>query len=306
MKEWANTKEERMDHLSKAAKLNELYSTDSRIKDFILKFFKVRKGVRCVAFQYAPDKIFWRYRNPTTKGLGTLDNNNFQRRMDLATDAGVATFFYEYIFDEIVLMYPTKNFIYETDSKGQYILEDNGRTRVRILHNDRIIGSSITIDVDAPRNKLGYRINMLDRKYYEDFMYVKYRIEKALDNLGVKYNIVFSGNGIYFILKSIFLDEDEYTLQEFQETKWNLLVDIQPLTTSKNCPRPMIDLGDISWASYHKIPWTFHESRPRLTIPLSPGYIDWKWLNTVTDIGYVTDQNIINEILKQAEWKWIY
>lgn len=292
-----------MDHKTKAAKLNELYSTDSRIKDFILKFFNTRKGVRCVAFQYAPDKTFWRYFYPKAKKLGTLNEKNFQERMNLATEAGAATFFYEYIFDEIVLMYGTKNYIYETDDKGQYILDDSGRTIEKILHNDRIIGSTITIDVDAPRDKLGYRINMFNRKYYDDFMYAKYRIEKTLDNLGIKYNIVFSGNGIYFVLKSMFFDEKGYTLPEFRETRANLLNDIQPLM---GYLRPTIDLLDLGWANYHKIPWTFHETRPRFTIPLPSGYIDWKWLNTVTDIGYVTDQNIINEILEQSEWKWIY
>lgn len=305
-----------MDNIIKYQKILQLYKSDQRVVDFIINFFKVRRGVRCVAFQDKTIGTYYRYGHNNQKTLTTLTSDNFIQKQESAK--GLATFFYEYIFARIVMNANARHFTYKTDpDTGKYVIDKDGKLVIEIIHNDHIIGSSITLDIDAPRNIQGYKIDCLDKKYYEDFMYTKYKIERSLDTLNIQYNWMFSGNGFYCIIESMYFDEDNYeSLQIFRKTKRNLINDIQPLTNQFkklkidgrvkqiSIPpfRPIIDINDKGWANYHKIPFTFHERKPRMTIPLSKGYIERDWLKLVIDIAYTTEYDVVTDILNKCGW----
>jgi hypothetical protein len=295
-----------MNNIMKYQKLTELYRRDERVRDFILDFFKTRKGIRCVSFQDKTRGIHFRYGWNEQKALSGLDIENFWMRERNAN--GMAMFFYEYIFDPYVTDPQYNHWVYVKGSDGNVVTYSNGRKKIAILHDYYIIGSSIVFEIDAPQTKNGSgsgdKVDIFDPKYYPLFMWVKKRVEQELDRKGVIYNSLFSGNGIYIICESAFFNEiEDMNLVKFRETKHNMFEKIQPFGVRGN--NPSIDTRDIGWATYYKTPFTFHETRDRMVIPISRGYINKEWLDHVTNINteYVTSEANISDILKRCEWE---
>jgi hypothetical protein len=305
-----------MNNFDKYKLITELYRRDERVKNFILSFFKTRRGVRCSCFQDKSRGVHYRYFYNEQKALGKLTFDNFWDRVGNAK--GMAIFFYEYIFDEWATDPGVNHWEYVIDDNGDIVVDNKGKPKVRIFHNDSIIGSSIVFEIDAPsvpsvdkddrveEMKNSGKIDFFDSRYYEEFMWVKARVEQKLDMLGAKYNCLFSGNGIYIIVETAYFDEIEnMNLYKMRKTKQNMFSQIQPFPPDSNKKgHPVIDLRDIGWALYFKVPFSFHETRDRMVIPISKGYINREWLDRVTDMNYeyaMTKENI-DDILGKCGW----
>lgn len=294
-----------MNNLDKWKKMTDLYRKDERVRDFILNFFQTRKGIRCACFQDGTRGIYWRFGWNEQKALTGIDIENFWRRIGAAK--GLAIFFYTYIFDDIVTDPGIYHWEYEKNNKGEYILKADGSKKVIILHDYDVIGGNIAFDIDIPHIKGVNRKNdFFNKKWYEEIMWVKCRVEQIFDRMGVKYNCIFSGNGIYLVTESTFFDELksqglDMDLSKFKRTSVNMREKMQPFPGGGH---PVIDLRDIGWATYLKIPWTFHESRNRMSIPISKGYIYRNWLQTVTNLNekYTLSKANIDDILERCKW----
>lgn len=314
-----------MNNIVKYQKLTELYRRDDRVRDFIIDFFKTKKdkndkvSVRCVSFQDKVRGLHYRYGWNEQKALVGLDIENFWKRVGSAK--GMAMFFYEYLFDPYVTDSEYNHWEYVRESDGNIVIDSNGKRKIRILHNYDIIGSSIVFEIDAPSDKengggsgySGNKIDIFDKKYYSLFMWTKKRVEQKLELLGARYNCLFSGNGIYIIIESAFFNEFEnMDLIKFRKIKQYMFEDIQPFVTKNmrgSGGHPIIDLRDIGWATYFKVPFTFHETRDRMVIPIGKGHIDREWLDHVTNFNgadeydIISDENI-SDILKNCEWEF--
>lgn len=274
----------------------QLYKSDQRVVDFITQFFKVRRGVRCVSFQNRLTKTFWRYGYHKQKALTTLTTDNFMQKQESAK--GLATFFYEPIFDPIVMNPGVVHYKYMTDTNtGKYIRDKKGKPKLEILHNQKVIGLSMIFEIDCPASKTGSKLNMFDTKMYDEVMELKLHVEKELDDVETEYGEIFSGNGFYFKTKIFYCDEEEMNYQELRDIRQDIIDDMQLFVNTEDKPYPVIDSRDLGWANYFKIPFTFHEIKDILTIPVQKGYIDREWLYNATNLNLdstLSKENITN------------
>jgi len=296
-----------MHNTQKYEKIMEIYRKDERVRNFILEFFKTRKGVRCISFQDKLRSAYWRYGWNEQKALTGLNIENFWNRIGDAK--GLTSFFYGYIFDDVVTNPNVYHWEYVKDDNGDILVDNHGKKKIKILHDYDIIGDSIVFEIDAPKAKKGHyniggKVDIFDKNYYSLFMWVKTKVEQELDRLGIKYNCLFSGNGIYIIIQSIYFEEHNIDLEKMRNIKQNMFEKVQPFVVNKKSSVPAIDIRDIGWALYFKSPFTFHEIADRMVIPVSKGYINREWLDNATDINskYVISSDNITDILKRCKW----
>lgn len=276
-------KETDMENLTKHTKMLNLYRNDDRVKEFILKFFNVRTGIRARAFQDKSKKLYYRYGWKGQENLVPLTGAYFFQQIE---NAKAAIFFYEYLFDDRV----TKRDIKKDEIVG---------------HNDKITGATFVFEIDMPRDEDNKKYDFFD--HFSKIMVVKRRVEIELKQRKIEYNCVFSGNGIYIIIESLYLkdvNKDVYWLRGLRRSYVKMLNRVTYVTK----PIPVVDDRELGWANYFKIPFTFHESRDRMTIPISKGYIDKEWLDKATNLSndYCMTKENITDIIQKSKWVKIW
>lgn len=306
-------------------KMVDFYMKDPDVKKFILDFFKLKNkekegkrggGVRSRTIHNMRDG--WApyiYGMPKEMGICFTDINktNFWFQMGMPG----TMHFREWIYDDIVKIC------------------DPGKTEGYEFEEYRI-GISLVLDIDAPTvivSETGYagygtsgaggvsvtekKVDFFDEIYFDDFNRAKILVEKEVEELGLDFNCMFSGNGVYLILESIYPKkiEELRTMGKIDEINnyWDVMYascikinifDINIILEEEGilC---RLDERWKAWSLYHKSPWTYHGKLDRLSIPIERGKMDRDWMNLNTDLNRL-DEIDTKEIIRKAKWKEIW
>lgn len=261
---------------------------NSKAHDFIKDYFNVKNGVRCIVGHikdiYLKNKspTYYKYENNNCRAMTIPDyhNKNYQALTEFWCIHSLM-----YIFNPIVLDW--------MDSLNH-----------KKIITDNIVGLNAVIEIDSPEepnSDKAKRTSFFD--YINEFNTTINHIDKKLENIGENYNIMFSGNGIYIILEGYY----ENNLRDYVLNFINLVDVMKEDEGLGNNLKVHVDNKSAPWNDYFKLPFTFHEKRPRISIPLPKGEIQKDWLDNVTSTNNVlNDYTIIDEIIKNCEWKKIW
>lgn len=260
---------------------------NSNAFDFINDFFDVQKGVRYVV-GHVENRVE-RNRQPTYR----LWKNETCKPIRFLP-----------VFDEndslLIDYYCNHTYIYTFKDHKDKCFPNIDRIK---MFEDYELGINAFLDLDMPEDPEGKnakRLNFFD--HIDEFNVVLSKIDKILKKNGEKYNLMFSGNGIYVLFQGYYEDN----LDEYVENMKNL---IDHLKESELGDKSKVHVCNTRapWNDYHKLPFTFHETRPRMSLPLKKGKLDGEWLNRVSNVNNVMkDYNIINEIIKKCRWEKLW
>lgn len=267
-----------------------LYENSSAY-NFIEKYFNIKNGVRCIATH--PESYFinnHQYRlnwegkvvNFSPKYYDSPVNSNYQKMRTLSKETLInsrCTHSFMFAFDKKLLnWYPKSHPTFPAES---------------------IIGINAVLDLDAP--KIGtYRKDIFDS--IDEFNIAINVLSKALDEIDQEYTQMFSGNGVYFILKGYY---KKNLIKRYSYNLINLIKNLQMYEFSDL--KVKLDNARVPWNDYFKIPFTIHEKKARISCPLPKGEIDAKWLKEHTDLNKIKENySLIDEIIKEANWKKIW
>jgi len=289
----------------------DFYKKNPEVVKFILDFFKLKKGKKGVRSRVVHNMregrvpiIYCQY------GLICFTDINRENLWRLTREVGTIHF-REWAYDEIVRK------VDRSKIEG-YEFEEHR------------MGVSVVLDIDAPTFITGNKEVKVDffgiengNDYFDDFQKAKRIIEKELDELGLEYNCLFSGNGIYLIIESDYpkkLDEllaDTYinkTMNTDEVSKINEFWDVEYVSKIRanivDINRILYENGVLcsidprwkAWSVYHKIPFTYHGSKDRLSIPICKGDMNKEWMDYVTNLDNLDKINV-SEIIKRANWR---
>lgn len=261
---------------------------------FIKEYFDVKDGVRCIVahpIEYIKNgkRIQYDY-DPY---------NNTQKMYTLYPEVLIkynCIHSFMYIFDKIVL-----EWIDQDDSLDLYrSAEYSGRAAA---------GINAILEIDSPYESLekgAKRLDIID--CIPELNSVINKIDKILEDRGEDYIILFSGNGIYIILEGYYprLDNNLGNLVTYKENFVNLF-DSLKLTELCSDLRIHIDNKSAPWNDYMKIPFTFHEKLPRISIPLPKEEIikeDLEYYSSVQNV--MNDYSLIDKIISKAKWEKLW
>lgn len=270
---------------------------------FIDLYFKVKKGVRCIAGHVENYKYPSYYKHNDTKDklkmmtLPDADNNTYWHLKHY-----YCIHSFQFIFDKRVLEWMNMFKINEKKEMGKVYIET-------II--DNIIGLCPVLDIDAPVDPLIFeqtgkeiKLNFFD--HIDSFNDAINIIHKTLEREDTRYNKLFTGNGLKIELESCYagINGDIDTVLDYAENFKNLF---QKLQDDKLGDKFKVHIcnSSIPWNDYFKCPFSFHEKMPRITLPLPKGDIDAKWLDRVSNVNNVMkDYNIIDEIIDKCDNDW--
>ncbi len=249
--------------------------------EFIKNYFNVKKGVRCIAGHYKEypkrGRCQYEYQNNKTRMI-TIPHIDTKKYTSLIDFNCVHSFMRT--FDKSVLEW--------MDIK----------TYLHFIRTSSV-GINAILEIDTPYISIEEKSPRVD--FFEctnDINNTINTIDKKLEEIGENYNMLFSGNGLYIILEGYY--EDNFL--EYKDNFINLFENLQK-DGFGNPLKIHIDNKLAPWNDYMKIPFTFHERKPRITVPLPKGDIDVEWLKRVSNINNImNDYSIISEIIKKANW----
>lgn len=260
---------------------------NSSAADFINRYFDVQKGVRYIVGHV--ENRSKRGRQPSYR----LYKNNRCKPIALPKAFGnKGSPFRDY--------YCNHAFIYTFNDHGDEWFDEKEK---KTLYTENILGMNQVIDLDMPDDPEGEksrRLNFFD--YINEFDGIISEVDKTLKKWDENYNLMFSGNGIYMLLQGCYEDN----LNDYIDNIINL-VDKLKETELGNESKVHICNSGAPWNDYMKIPFTFHETRPRMSVPLSKGKIDGEWLDRVSNVNNVMkDYSIVDEIIERCRWDKIW
>lgn len=262
------------------------FYVESSALGFIKDYFDVKNGVRCISahpIEYVKNGSRIQY----------IYGNNQQK---------MYTF-----YPEVLIKYNcVHSFMYIFDSK---VLEWVDQDKSLDLYRGAAIGINAILEIDSPYESLEKGAKRLDiMEFVPELNNTIYRICKILDDIGEEYNILFSGNGIYIILEGYYprLENNVENLGVYKQNFINLFQTLQE-TELGNDLKIHVDNKGAPWSDYMKIPFTFHEWLPRMSIPLPKGEVikeDLEYFSSVNNI--MNDYTIIDNIIKWAKWEKLW
>lgn len=264
---------------------------ESDVKQFIDNFFDVKKGVRCIA---GHEKDMYRLKHQPSYRIW---ENNQCRAITIHDPISKK-------YDALVDYWCNHTFMYTFDKS---ILDWNDGLNSIPMFRDNRIGLNAVIDLDSPDDpgsNYAKRLTFFD--YIDDFNNVINRIDKFLGDYTTDYNLQFSGNGIYINLEGYYGDD---ILEEdcARDMFINLLDNLREKQGLDNKLKVHVDNAGAPWNDFFKLPFTFHETKSRVSIPLPKGELDGEWINRVSNVNNITtDKSIVNEIIKKAKWDKIW
>lgn len=259
-----------------------LYS-NQKVLDFINNYFDVKKGVRCSVGHkkdYKSPSYYKHFNNMTClRTLPFLDKDNIVSLLEFN-----CLHSFMYIFDEKVI----DGFI-----MPNYISQ---------IKNS-IIGINAIFEIDSPYNsnrKGKRRLDIFD--HIEEMNQLIYAVDKELEKQGEDYNMLFSGNGIYIILEGYY----ENNWFDYAENFESLFSNMKNSGYGDKL-KVHIDNNKIPWNDYMKIPFTFHEKKDRISVPLAKGEINGEWLNRVSNVNNIINNcDIVDEVISKCRWKKLW
>lgn len=288
-------------------KIVALYKSSPKIREHIKKFLKTKRGVRPIVIQKRYPKIenplVWYPRN------SNMMLNISSLNMDVLTTNYGQLHFFECIFDNAILdeNLINKEILDEIEINKE-LYDNRGITPIRsIVYNKYIIGISPIFDIDSPKDsvtgKKVYCIEIWDR-----LMFVKQMIEKWLDSLGIKYDIIFSGNGIYIKVQNLyFKNYEEYmVLLEWFDYITNYINHYMDQYYKYKGVYPKIDNKRKTWWNYYKTILTYHTKWNMMTGYLPKGYVDKEYVMRVFNIdNFIVNHDIYGkEMFEKASRIW--
>lgn len=301
-----------------------LYSNKDIVK-FILDFFRVRKGVRCRT-RFNNRKMPFNYEDYGDNlehhrfNLVTIDGSNIIPELRYGL-----SHFLQHIYNKEVLT--------DAEEEVDTLLKKYGIDRkdikkrrpiVKKIMESHYIGINNVIDIDSPyiNENTTERTDFFDSKVIGHFNEATRLVAKELDEVGEPYNCEFSGNGFYFITESYYPDEylnrNHSTLFAYKQKMKRICDEVDYMLWEKNIPIE-IKFKKEGWSRFNKIPFAFHDSKARISIPLGKehiGNIDAKWLDEHTSIeniiiinkdeGYVISDDLINEVIRTCRWEKLW
>lgn len=262
------------------------FYTQSDALNFIKNYFNVKKGVRCIAGHYReyPKKGRCQYENFENKTRMITIPHIESKKFDALIEFNCVHSFMRIFHKSVLEWMDIKDYL-------------------PTIRNSSI-GMNAILEIDTPYISLkekSPRVDFFD--CINDINNIIKIIDKELENLNEKYNMMFSGNGLYFILEGYY-NEDSF--MDYKENFINLFENMQKNGLGDKL-KVHIDNKGAPWNDYMKIPFTFHERKPRITVPLPKGDINIEWLKRVSNIDNVmNDYSIITEIIKTAKWEKLW
>jgi hypothetical protein len=279
------------------------FYAESGVKEFIDDFFDVKKGVRCIncheedMYKLKREPVYRLWENGKCRAYTLPDV--ITGKYDALRDYQCAHS-YIYIFDE-------------------YALRWNNANESKSMFTEHRVGINPLIELDAPDDPgsdKAKRLSFFD--YVKEFDNAIEKVISVLKELtteatkitgieyDVEYNLQFSGNGIYIYLEGSYAD----TILEKGGFVSNFINILDRLKEKEGLGDPMkvhVCNAKAPWNDYFKIPFTFHETRPRISIPLMKGKLDGEWIDRVSDINNImNDYSIVKEIVEKAKWVKIW
>lgn len=258
--------------------------------EFINDYFDVKKGVRFIVGHEKPFTTPKRYEygyevNHSNDELRALTIPDYQTKKFTPLKKYWCIHSNIYTFDKSML-----NWIKAYDRENTFA-------------NNRV-GINAIIDLDSPDDPnidKAKRLTFFDHnQQFDDAINI---IDKKLDELGENYNLMFSGNGIYVMLEGYY--EDNFL--QYRDDVINLVDDLKENHDLDNKNKVHIDNKSFAWSFYYKIPFTFHDKRDRISIPLPKGEIDIEWLNEVSNSNNIlNDYTLVSKITKKSNWNKIW
>lgn len=265
---------------------------ESKALDFIKDYFDVKDGVRCIAVHHPKGK-----ENPDKIYRGYQYQNNKQR---------LVTFYPELLINYNCI----HSYMYIFDRKVLDLVEQDDAIK---LYRASAVGINAILEIDSPNESEDKRAKRLDIMDYipelnDTISIIDKQLEDGDNYSGEDYNILFSGNGIYIILEGYYprLDNEVENLLTYKDNFINLFENV--LGELRDKTKVHIDNAEAPWNDYMKIPFTFHEKTPRISIPLPKGEEIIK-----EDLQYYSDADnaiknpeIVEEIIKRAKWEKLW
>lgn len=132
----------------------------------------------------------------------------------------------------------------------------------------QIVGLNPVIDIDVLNKHVK---TVFD--YWEENWKLLCDVSKVLEDNGLEYKIMFSGNGWYFILKRISLKDNEQQL--VNEQFWNILTEGTKSWLTENV-KPIqekyhfdIQVGNMNPMKFVKAPFSIHQRLDTVAVPLT-------------------------------------
>ena len=260
---------------------------NSGVLKFIDEYFNVKKGARCIVghvkdmYALTRQPTYRIYKDNKCRVL-TIPDSLTHNHMSLLDYWTVHS--YMYVFDKRVLEW--------TDLENR-----------KDIMKESLVGINAVIELDSPEDKnsdKAKRTSFFD--YVHHFNEAINIIDKRLTELGEDYNLMFSGNGIYLLLEGYYGDN----LNDYVDNFINLNDNLRENGLGDNL-KVHVDNRAAPWNDYFKCPFTFHEKRPRMSIPLPKGELDENWIRFVSYTENITyDYDIVNEIIKKSGWRKLW
>lgn len=265
------------------------FYTESKALDFINDYFDVKKGVRCIV-GHVKD-MYALGRQPTYR----IYDDNKCRALTIPDYLIPNT--YSHLKD----YWTVHSYMYVFDKR---VLEWTALENRKDIMTESLIGINAVIELDSPEEPNSDKAKRTDFfDYVSEFNSTINLIDKRLTELGEDYNLQFSGNGIYMILEGYYDDN----LQDYVNNFINLIDRLREDDNLGCNLKVHVDNRSAPWNDYFKIPFTFHEKRPRVSIPLSKGELDKDWIKYVSNVdNIIYDYRIVDEIIKKANWRRIW
>ena len=237
-------------------------------RQFVREHFKSEQGVKCI--------MGWPWRgeaNGTPKHVGypkswfkmrSIEDNDFVKFRTLHM--------FSYVFGDLE----------DSNKEGWYPQE-------------HIKGVGSVIDVDSPNDGKRGRLDcLMNNGAINKMEKVRLVIREELIDWGLWDNckMLFSGNGIYFILEDQYGSTDELNLyssdfiEMCKDVNWKSGMNLVDIDSS------------YAWNKYFKVPFTFHWKHNRLSIPLNK--------DVVIDRQYLKDNCAldcnVSKVMRDSKW----
>jgi hypothetical protein len=263
------------------------FYTKSGVLKFIDDYFNVKKGTRCIV-GHVKD-MYDLHRQPTYR----IYHNNMCRAQTIP-DAITRN------HSALLEYWTVHSYMYVFDKR---VLEWTNLENRKDIMKESLVGINAVIELDSPEDKNSDKAKRTSFfNYVPEFNDAISIIDKRLTELGEDYNLMFSGNGIYLTLEGYYDD----SLNDYVDNFINLNDNLRESGLGDNL-KVHIDNRAAPWNDYFKTPFTFHEKRPRVSIPLPKEELNKNWIKFVSDVNNISqDYSIVNEIIKKASWRKLW
>jgi len=266
-----------------SSSLCKFYKNNPNAIKFITDFFVTDKGIRPRSYYK------WKYNNkfypmgyPSQfSQMININPKNYKSELRL----GKTQHFFVYIFDEGVTKLTTSAKI------DKCVI---GFTPVIEIDSIDIGDTQERYDCFGSKSKLVIKHFNLVNQVVKD--------ELAEIDEWNKTKMLFSGNGIYYILETFYSSRKK--VDEYSSKLVEMMNDINVIAAKKKI-KTLVDFTDtLPWNDFFKIPFTLHYKYDRLSIPLNKDEkISKQYLEKYSNIEYLTkNETETNYVIKNSGW----